>query len=81
MTRELTERATADGVASGRLEWRIEAQNRRHHLGVAVEGGPVQRRRAMLPCRVHGPATFQHEPHRIALIVPGSMRHLSPITF
>jgi hypothetical protein len=68
-------------VSVGCLERRIETENRRRHLGVAVKRGPMQRHRLMLTSRVNGPAAFQHEPHHGALVVPSGVRHLTAITF
>jgi len=68
-------------VCIGDLQRRAQAQDGLGHLVVAMEGRPVQRRGLVLPPGVHGPATLEHEPNDVGLIVARRVRHQSAVGF
>jgi hypothetical protein len=54
----------------------IVSQDFTGHLGIAMKRRPMQRRRAMLPQRIHRQSGCQHQAHGGHVVVPCGMRHL-----
>src|SRR4051812_38383026 len=57
------------------------AQNLAHHLCISMEGGPMQRSRAVLPEGIYWQAGCQHEPHGSQIVIARSVRYLALILF